>query len=764
MAMAKKTSTSKKLGAIDIVEHGKKLESILKLSQGLREKDRRIPMSYNDFLFIANLKPEHVFRNIFQLFYDMVQYYIPDAEDDFPVNDDSVGFLGYDTTDLLENGVDEPFFADRIFANRFMNLAKGFRRGIQNNHIYFFEGPPGSGKSTFLNNLLVKLEEYTKTPDGRLFSVYWKIDLSRLRKGFVLNGVPAGEAESDEENEKNNMLMFSCPNNDHPIMMIPRELRKDLLKELLLDKTTYTKFTTTKEYEWVLKDTPCPICSSIYNQLIDLLEDPAEVFNMIYVRRVEFNRQFGKGISVWNPGDEGMRGLIMNENLQRYLNDFFRSDDIRFMHSDLAYTNNGVYALMDIKDNNVKRLVNLHGVISDGVHKVEHIEEKVTSLFMGLLNAEDRKHFENIRSFQDRIISVTIPYVLDYETEQKIYRNKFGRNIGKMFLPHVFENFAKVIISTRLNMENDVLQSWLADKTIYSAHTDDDLLLLRMELYRGFVPDWLNEEDVKRFNKPVRKKLLELSELEGQSGFSGRQSLSVFNDFVAKFRERDELITMGNVAEYFRNLPEKMAAMVPKGFTEALFRLYEITILNEVKEAIFNVNEQQIVDAISDYLYALNFEMGETVRSKYTENEFTITEDWLYGVEQYLFEEGMSATEIAARRRAIHKEYIARTLAQDIRIKKMEISDTEQFAQLFKKYGDTLKKHALEPYMANSNFRRALTEYHTENFNTYDSRLKGDIKFMLKSMQKKFCYSAEGALVAVLHVVENNLAEVYKDI
>ena len=67
-----------------------------------------------------------------------------------------------------------------------------------------------------------------------------------------------------------------------------------MLKELLLDKDLYEKIASSKEYEWVFKDYPCPICSSIYNQLIDLLEDPAEVFNMIYVRRVEFNSNLAK--------------------------------------------------------------------------------------------------------------------------------------------------------------------------------------------------------------------------------------------------------------------------------------------------------------------------------------------------------------------------------------------------------------------------------------------------------------------------------------
>jgi len=57
----------------------------------------------------------------------------------------------------------------------------------------------------------------------------------------------------------------------------------------------------------------------------------------------------------------------------------------------LALTNNGIYALMDIKDNNITRLLSLHGIISDGVHKVEHIEEKINTLFLGLVNPEDKK-------------------------------------------------------------------------------------------------------------------------------------------------------------------------------------------------------------------------------------------------------------------------------------------------------------------------------------------------------------------------------------
>jgi hypothetical protein len=93
----------------------------------------------------------------------------------------------------------------------------------------------------------------------------------------------------------------------------------------------------------------------------------------------------------------------------------------------------------------------------------------------------------------------------------------------------------------------------------------------------------------------------------------------------------------------------------------------------------------------------------------------------------------------------------------------MKLTDTEQYGQLFRKYYDSLKQHSLEPYIGNGNFRRAITEYNTDNFNSYDTKLKNDIKFMLKNLEKKFEYTPEGALIVALHVVENNLAEVYKE-
>jgi len=62
-------------------------------------------------------------------------------------------------------------------------------------------------------------------------------------------------------------------------------------------------------------------------------------------------------------------------------------------------------------------------------------------------------------------------------------------------------NFTKIIISTRLNTESDILKTWLKYRSKYEKYIDPDLLLLKMELYHGKIPRWLEDEDIKGFKK-----------------------------------------------------------------------------------------------------------------------------------------------------------------------------------------------------------------------------------------------------------------------
>ena len=353
---------------------------------------------------------------------------------------------------------------------------------------------------------------------------------------------------------------------------------------------------------------------------------------MLHARNISFDRQFGRGISIFNPGDEYYKESVKDPTIQNLLNNLLKSDEVRYIYSHLANTNNGVYALMDIKENNIKRLVDLHGIISDGVHKVEMAEERIKSMFVGLVNPEDKLHYENVKSFQDRIVHINIPYVLDYETEVSIYINKFGEQIKKKFLPRVLENFGKIIIASRMDPESSVISYWIKNFDIYNKYLDEDRLLLKMELYKGIIPEWLSEEDIKGFTREVRKDLIEESESEGKKGFSGRQSLSLFNMFYNKHAESSNLITMDMLQEFFEE-NETLNEMVPGSFIDSLVDMYDYNVLQELKESIYYYSEKQISRDILNYLFSINFEPGATEKSVYTGDTIDITEDYFKNFE-----------------------------------------------------------------------------------------------------------------------------------
>ncbi|WP_035726756.1 serine protein kinase [Eisenibacter elegans] len=739
-----------------------KITALANLGVQMRSKDMRIPMPFEDFLKLAAQEPDRIFRDIFQLFYDMVYYYISEGNPENPQE-----MTRYNFNNLFVKECDNPFFTDLLFANRFLKLTNGFKKGVQNNHIFLFEGPPGSGKSTFLNNLLQKFENYTQLPEGTTYQTYWRLDVKKLGGISRVERVLAEVAEQNGNTELNSYslfnqdyLQFACPSHDHPILHIPKSYRIQFLDELIPDDSFKLKLFSEREYEWVFRETPCTICSSLYASLLNILGDPMAVFEMLYVRKALFHRQYGEGISVFNPGDPLVERPIKSNVIQNMLNELLKTDEVNYVYSGLAKTNNGIFALMDIKDHNVKRLMHLHGIISDGVHKVELIEERIKSLFVGLVNPADKSHYENVPSFRDRIITVSVPYILDYNTEVSIYRNKFGKNLEAYFLPGVLENVGKIIVSSRLNKESPAIHKWIAEPERYHKYLDKHSLLLKMEVYTGKIPAWLSEEDLKRFDKKIRKAVLAESEQEGNKGFSGRQSLNIFNELLAKYVKTEKLITMDMVGQFFMK-QEALKDQLPEGFIESLVDMYDFNVLQEMKESIYSYNQSHISKDIQNYLYAINFEEGDKVTCHYTGDTFVIDEDYFYNFEALILGPGVDYDEHDEFRESTHGEYVSTTLAQEIHLEGKTITDTQLYLSLFDKYKRNLKENTLVPYLHNDNFRRAVLDFGTNSFNAYDKRIKQDVSSLINNLQKKFRYTEEGAKQVCIYALDKKLPEKY---
>ncbi len=752
------------------------------LNKTMGKWDQRTPVPFNEFLKILSSGPHEVVRNVFQLFHDMVKSYIEEGVDEYPDDPESIHYANYDCTRLFAEGADHPFFADRLFANRLVNLVEALKRGAQQNKIYIFEGPPGCGKSTFLNNLLKKFEEFANTQEGLRFETVWRFD-SKMMSGFAENEaaplldklsqlLDTPPLERDPILKQQDTFYFNedfieipCPSHDNPIFMIPKEHRRGFLDDLFKNDEFKWKLSTEKEYEWVFRDNPCTICSSLYEALLNKFKSPEKVFETIYARPYKFNRRLGEGISVFNPGDKPMRQDIMsNTMLQKRINSLLRdSNQVKYIFSQYAKTNNGIHALMDIKSHNKERLIELHNIISEGIHKVEDIEENVNSLLLAVMNPEDQKNIQEFKSFSDRIEYINIPYVMDLNTEVEIYRNIFGKHIDESFIPRVLHNFARIIISSRLNTKSESLLEWIGNPEKYRLYCDGNLQLLKMEIYTGYIPKWLTEEDRKQLTAKRRRKIIAESEKEGIHGISGRDSIKIFNEFYSMYAKENKLINMSILCNFFTKIRQDLSKSIPEGFLDSLIRMYDYTVLQKVKESLYYYNEEQISREIQNYIFAVNFETGAVETCTFTGEKLEITEDFLEGIEARLVGTTADKNKRLAFREDTQKEYTSKTLTQEILVEGKDVIETKIYQSLLERYVYNLKEKVLDPFLENENFRRAIKDYDQEDFKAYDKKIRNDVTYLINNLCTKYKYTQQGAKEVCIYVIDSDLAKKFSN-
>ena len=741
-----------------------------------KEWEKQPLLKYSEFLEHVVEHPSRIIRNIYQLYADMIDNYICEEVDEYPDDPESIDYVAYDCLELLAKGTDRPFFPDRLFANRLVRHVDSLSVGAQQNKVYIFDGPPGSGKSTFLNNLLRKFEEYTVSPEGLRYEVVWrlpadlsatqshKIDTLTDRISLLLDkdtkDGTSQKLQSETEGEQDLGPYFDvpCPSHDNPILIIPRDSRRLFFDDLFEDEKFKWEFFTDKKYEWVFHDKPCTICSSIFSALMEKYHDINLVMECVYARPYTFKRRLGEGISVFNPGDKPVKKTVLkHEVIQRNLDQLFPdSRPVRYLFSHYARTNNGIYALMDIKSHNIERLMELHNIISEGVHKVEELEESVNSLFFALMNPEDKEQLKDLQAFSDRIEYIHIPYVLDIKTEVEIYREIFGKQIEESFLPRVLHNFARVIISTRLMIESEAMLDWITNPEQYEIYCDKNLHLLKMEIYTGNIPRWLSEADLKKFTAKRRRHIIKESEKDGWHGFSGRDSIRLFNDFLSSYSSDKKLIDMSMLGKYFRKYCKQEKDVIPPHFLDSLLQMYNYIVLQEVKESLYYYNEDQIAIDIQNYMFAVNFDPGTTEKCVFTGEKLKITEELFARIESRLLADPKDAESF---RSDVQKTYTTTTLTQEIMHEGLSVVETTLFQKLFQKYVYNLKEKVLDPFLKNENFRMAIRDFDTDEFRTYDSKIRDDVIFMIENLQSRYHYSRQGAKEICMYVIDNDLAQ-----
>src|SRR3989339_78221 len=204
--------------------------------------------------------PKKYLRCIKQIVSDGIVSAVKKEVDNDP---ESINFNQIDCSKIFDT-----FMPDTLFANRFIQKIEGMKIGATQNKIYIFRGPPGCGKSTFMDDLLKFITEYTNSPEGKTYEIVWRIPKKE-------KDVCAGDDNGKDYSE------IHCPSHDHPIMIIPIEHRAEFLDGLLENNEDKHEIANNKEYEWIFSYKPCAICESFFHELSKKFGSVEEVFKRI---------------------------------------------------------------------------------------------------------------------------------------------------------------------------------------------------------------------------------------------------------------------------------------------------------------------------------------------------------------------------------------------------------------------------------------------------------------------------------------------------
>jgi serine protein kinase len=438
--------------------------------------------SFADYLDLVRKNPR-VCRNAYQRLHDMV---LSHGVEEYI--DNKKKLVRYKFFRDEQHGGKDAVFGLDVPLMRLMNVLKSAAQGYgTERRIILLHGPVGSAKSTIVRSLKRGVEEYSRTPEGALYSYYWHLPgpLSEL----------AGGSE-----------VFHSPMHDDPLRLIPREWREESLRTLGLNQMI-------GDYRIKIEGDVNPACRLIFRELMRHYGgDFEKVMTHVKVRRIVLSEQDRIGIGTFQPKDEKNQDSteLTGDINYRKIATFGSDSDPRAFNFDGEFNiaNRGVIEFVEILKLDVAFLYDLLGATQE--HRIKpkkFAQTDIDEVIIGHTNeAEYKKLLSNefMEALRDRTVKVDIPYITRVSEEVKIYVKDYtAERVGKHIAPHTLYVAALWAVLTRLEEPKKHNLSLLQKSKLYDGKTlpgftQDNIKELRKEAYRegldGISPRYIQDK------------------------------------------------------------------------------------------------------------------------------------------------------------------------------------------------------------------------------------------------------------------------------
>ncbi len=554
------------------------VDRVAALQDQKRYEDLHWSGTFEEYLELVRRNPR-VARTAYERLYDMVLSHGTEEYVDSKKKITRYRFF----QDEAHEGRDAIFGLD-IPLMRLVSVIKAaaLRYGPER-RIILLHGPVGSSKSTIARLLKKGIEEYSRAPEGALYTYEWV-----LPEG--LRYLTAGQE------------VFSSPMNEEPLKLIPSDVREQAITALGLERDGFRPY---------IRGNLNPACRFIFRELmLHYKGDWSKVVRHVRVKRLLLSEEDRVGIGTFQPKDEKNQDSteLTGDINYRRIAEYGSDTDPRAFNFDGEFNvaNRGVIEFVEILKLDVAFLYDLLGATQEQkVKPKKFAQTDIDEVIIGHTNeAEYNRLLENkfMEALRDRTVKIDIPYITKLSEEIKIYAKDYNpkKVRGRFIAPHTLEMAAMWAILTRLE---DPKKHQLT-------------LLQKLKLFDGKTLPGFTQDSVKELRKEANR--------EGMEGISPRYIQDKIANCLVSERGQmsiNPFMVLNELEGGLRSHSLINSEDQRKRYTELLAVVkqeYEDIVKNEVQRAI-SADADAIARLCGNYIDNVKaYTQREKVKNPYT--------------------------------------------------------------------------------------------------------------------------------------------------
>jgi serine protein kinase len=684
-------------------------------------------LSFGEFLDLVEKKPATHLRGSAQYAADMLKYYGENKDQSYRVFDGKVIGL-----EAVQHQIEQ-------ILNAFAKLGT-------NNRLILLHGPNGSAKSTLVSAFMEGMSDYSKVPEGALYTFSWIFPIDRVVRGSL--GFREGDNKKTGKissfaylNDEDIACVIPSELRDHPILLIPESLREKMLKKY--DQAIPERLLKGLSHRDHL----------IFDALLNSYQgDFEEVIKHIRVERFYLSKVYRAGLISIEPQmhvDAQYQQLTMNRSLSQ-LPASLLGINLFTVQGDLPEANRGMINYNDLLKRPVDAYKYLLTACETSQVTVGQSILHLDTIFIGSSNElqlDGFKEYPDFSSFKGRMELVKVPYLLNLSQEIQVYEPMLKAISGeKPVTPHTAWALAFWGVLTRLKKPH-------REHYPQELHAVIDKLspLDKMKLYdTGEMPDRLSNEERKHMKANLQKLRDEYTNVpyyEGRTGASARELKSVLIDAAQNtdFKTLSPLAIVSELRQFVKRVSEyEFLRQDPvegyhaqEKFIEILLEEYAGKVDREVRECLGLYDTKQWGDFMKKYITHLS----SLLKKERLKNSVTGSYDEPDGQLLDEFETIVGAPTETEAKQQFRQNLITQIGAWVLDNPKEAVDYFRVFPELRMK----IEKHFYESQKAllqkmNTALKHFGTDY--EDANSEGAKLARET---LTNMQKKFGYSESGA-------------------